>query len=66
MDSWNPETFDSELRQMLERNSELIATYFEEYKCLMDENLNSDPYESLKPNKYFYRFKNLKNMFLRQ
>ncbi len=52
MDCWNPETFDNELRSLLVSCSALITNYFSEEKRLMDEHLNSDPYESLKPNQY--------------
>ena len=52
MDCWNPETFDNELRGLFISCSDLITDYFREEKRLMDEHLNSDPYESLKPNQY--------------
>jgi hypothetical protein len=52
MDAWNPATFDPELFETLERNSELIRDYHTEDRRLMDEHLNSDPYESLKPNRF--------------
>lgn len=52
MDCWNPETFDNELRELFFSCSDLIVDYFSEEKCLMDEHLNSDPYESLKSNQY--------------
>ena len=52
MDCWNSETFDDELRGLFVSCSDIIANYFREDKRLMDEHLNSDPYESLKPNQY--------------
>lgn len=52
MDCWNPETFDNELRDLFVSCTDLITDYFREEKRLMDEHLNSAPYESLKPNKY--------------
>jgi hypothetical protein len=52
MDSWNSDAFDSELRSVLNRHSELIVAYHSEDSCLMFEHLNSDPYESLKSNKF--------------
>lgn len=59
MDCWNPETFDKELRSFLSCYSNLICDYFCEGKRLMDEHLNSDPYQSLKPNKYYSAYSNL-------
>lgn len=52
MDVWNPQTFDDALREKLEANSDLIATYHQETQVLMDKHLSSDPYESLQPNQY--------------
>ncbi|MEW8332003.1 MAG: hypothetical protein AB2692_13780 [Candidatus Thiodiazotropha sp.] len=52
MDCWNPDTFDNELRGLFVNYSDLITNYFREGKRLMDEHLNSVPYESLKPNQY--------------
>lgn len=52
MDCWNPENFDDELRHLFVSCTELITHYFREEKRLMDEHLNSDPYEGLKPNQY--------------
>lgn len=56
MDAWNPSTFDNELHETLEFNSDLIVNYFSEDRFLMDEHLNSEPYESLKPNRFYADF----------
>ena len=50
MDVWNPASFDKELRSTLTEWSDLVAQYHIGDKALMDEHLNSDPYESRKPN----------------
>lgn len=52
MDSWSPTTFDTELCNVLTDYSDLIVGYHLEDLRLMDAHLNSDPYESLKPNRY--------------
>ena len=52
MDCWNPETFDTELCKTLTDSSDLIGNYYREERRLMDEHLNSDPYESLQSNIY--------------
>jgi len=59
MDSWNPETFDTALRETLTKHSDLISDYHAEDRRLMDEYLNSDQYESRKPNKYLADFTSL-------
>ena len=52
MDTWNPKTFSCKILDLLKDNSELIVAYHHEGRRLMDEHLNSDPYESLKPNQH--------------
>lgn len=52
IDLWNPRTFSPELRQVLADQSELISNYHIEAKRLMDEHLNSSPYQSLEPNRF--------------
>ena len=52
MDSWRPATFDTELCEVLTDWSDLIVDYHREDLRLMDAHLNSDPYESLKSNRY--------------
>lgn len=52
IDSWNPATFDSALIGVLSSYSNLIVDYHCEDHCLMTAHLNSDPYESLKSNRY--------------
>ncbi len=59
MDVWNPKTFDTELCETLGKHSALILDYYAEDRRLMDDHLNSDPYESLKPNKYHAGFQTL-------
>lgn len=60
IDPWNPSTFSHELMQALECNAELIESFFREESKLMDEHLNSSPYESLKPNRFHFEFSNFK------
>lgn len=59
MDVWNPETFNTALAKTLTRHSNLVCKYYAEEKRLMDEHLNSDPYQSLKPNEYKGEFLSL-------
>lgn len=60
MDSWNPNTFDVRLLDVLNKSSELIAAYHREDRRLMDEHLNSEPYESLKSNQYASEYLSLR------
>ena len=64
MDTWNPRTFNCELLEALRDNSELIVAYHQEDRRLMDEHLNSDPYESLKPNQYAPEYRALQEHIL--
>ena len=50
IDLWNPDTFTTELQRTLSAESQLIFDYYSEAHRLMDEHLNSSPYQSLKPN----------------
>ncbi|MCG6885466.1 MAG: hypothetical protein LJE62_17090, partial [Silicimonas sp.] len=50
IDVWNPETFDAELKSLMGANSDLTTEYWRLHRQLMDDHLNSNPYESLKPN----------------
>lgn len=52
IDLWNPDTFSAELERTLTAKSQLIFDYHSEAHRLMDENLNSSPYQSLKPNRF--------------
>ncbi|MDR5904107.1 hypothetical protein [Franzmannia qiaohouensis] len=52
IDLWNPDTFSAELERTLSAGSQLIFDYHSEAHRLMDEHLNSSPYQSLKPNKF--------------
>ena len=56
---WNPSTFNSEIIRVLNDNSDLIYDFFSEDSRLMNEHLNSDPYESLKPNRFHSCYTNL-------
>jgi len=66
MDAWNPNTFDNELRETLEFNSDLIVNYFSEDRLIMDEHLKSEPYESLKPNRFYADFSYLSEKVVTQ
>ncbi|MEY8099063.1 hypothetical protein AB9F29_16800 [Falsihalocynthiibacter sp. S25ZX9] len=59
MDLWNPETFDAALCETLTTHSDLVSDYFAEELHVMNEHLNSDPYESLKSNKYYENYLSL-------
>lgn len=52
IDIWNPDTFSIELQRALTANSQLVFDYHSEKRRLMDEHLNSSPYQSLKPNRF--------------
>ncbi len=52
IDLWNPNTFSVELQRTLTAESQLIFDYHSEACRLMDEHLNSSPYQSLKPNRF--------------
>ncbi|SFI05152.1 hypothetical protein [Modicisalibacter xianhensis] len=53
IDLWNPDTFSIELQRALEAKSQLVAEYHSEKRRLLDEQLNSSPYQSLKPNRFY-------------
>ncbi len=50
MDAWCPYTFSPKISSKLSDNSNLILDYYHEHGRLLDEHLNSSPYQSLKPN----------------
>ena len=52
MDAWNPDTFDAELRDALQDNTELIVNYACEDHRLMDGYINSVQYQMLRPNPF--------------
>jgi hypothetical protein len=52
IDLWNPDTYSIELERRLTSESQLIFDYHSEAHRLMDQHLNSSPYQSLKPNKF--------------
>lgn len=52
IDLWNPDTFSIELQRALKAKSQLVSDYHSEERRLMDEHLNSSPYQSLKPNRF--------------
>lgn len=52
IDLWNPNTFSFELERVLTAESQLVFDYHSEARRLMDEHLNSSPYQSLKPNRF--------------
>lgn len=64
IDSWNPATFSNKISSVLSEYSELVRSYYEEDRRLMDEHLNSSPYQSLKPNKYHGAYANFKEEVL--
>lgn len=51
IDLWHPDTFSIELQCALKAKSQLVSDYHSEERRLMDEHLNSSPYESLKSNR---------------
>ncbi len=53
IDLWNPNTFSDELQRVLRTESQLIFDYHSEDLRLIDEHLNSSPYQSLKPNQFY-------------
>ncbi len=50
IDSWNPASYDAALLAELKAESDNIIAYWRAGHALMQEHLNSNPYESLKPN----------------
>lgn len=56
MDAWNPKSYDNELRATLTCYSNLIIDYYRQEQILMDDYLNSDPYESLKENRFYSEY----------
>lgn len=52
IDPWDPKTFSAEIIYALNNYSELIIDYFKEDLRLMEEHLNSSPYQSLKSNRF--------------
>lgn len=52
IDLWNPNSYTVELQQLLTAESQLIFDYQSEAYRLMDEHLNSSPYQSLKSNRF--------------
>ncbi|MDH3349555.1 MAG: hypothetical protein OEM02_15830 [Desulfobulbaceae bacterium] len=64
IDSWNPKTFSPEISTILSDHSELIRNYYEEDSKLMDEHLNSSPYQSLKPNRFYSAYAELREQIL--
>ncbi|MCU7866648.1 MAG: hypothetical protein KZQ92_22060 [Candidatus Thiodiazotropha sp. (ex Lucinoma borealis)] len=53
IDAWNPKSFGAEISEVLTTHSKLIFEYHTEDRRLMDEHLNSSPYQSLQPNHLF-------------
>lgn len=56
IDLWNPDTFSAELECLLTAKSQLIIDYHSEACRLMNDHLNSSPYQSLKPNRFSANF----------
>lgn len=52
IDLWNPNTFGVELQCALTAESQLVCDYHSEECRLVDEHLNSSPYQSQKPNRF--------------
>lgn len=52
IDTWDPKTFGVEITAALTAHSRLVANYHVEDRRLMDQHLNSSPYQSLKPNRH--------------
>jgi hypothetical protein len=64
LDSWNPKTFSAEICSALSDHSELIRNYCEEDRKLMEEHLNSSPYQSLKSNQFHLAYSDLREQIL--
>jgi hypothetical protein len=60
IDPWDPKSFSAEIKHTLDSHSELIVNFFREDSKLMDEHLNSSPYQSLKSNLFHFEFSNFK------
>jgi hypothetical protein len=60
IDPWDTNSFSAEIRQALDNNSKLIFEYFNEDLKLMEEHLESSPYQSLKSNRYNYAYSNFR------
>jgi len=56
IDPWDPKSFSVEINHVLNEYSELIFNYFSEDLRLMEEHLNSSPYQSLKSNKFHFAY----------
>jgi len=56
IDPWDPKSFSVEINHVLNEYSELIFNYFSENLRLMEEHLNSSPYQSLKSNKFYLAY----------
>jgi len=66
VDCWNSVTFDDELKSILDANAEVIFSYWDEDKRLMERHLTSEPYESLLSNPYSQRYNQvLENQLLK-
>lgn len=59
MDAWDPRTFGADITAALTDHSELVFDYHGEERRLMDEHLNSSPYQSLRPNRYSLAYREL-------
>ncbi len=64
LDSWNPETFGTAIYSVLSEYSELVSNYYEKDRRLMEEHLNSSPYQSLKPNRFYNAYAKLQEEIL--
>nr|WP_315484590.1 hypothetical protein [uncultured Undibacterium sp.] len=64
IDACNSKTFGTEITKTLIDNSELIFKYQTEDRQLMDEHLNSSPYQSLKPNCHFSAYQEFREQTL--
>lgn len=52
IDLWDTNTFSIEIQRCLKSETRLLLDYHTEKRRLMDEHLNSSPYQSLKPNRF--------------
>jgi hypothetical protein len=60
IDAWDPKTFGDEITAALTDHSRLVLDYRLEDERLWDEHLNSSPHQSLKPNRYFSAYQELR------
>ncbi len=64
IDAWDPKTFGATITAALTDYSRLISDYHAEDQRLMNEHLNSSPYQCLKRNRHFSAYQELRERIL--